>query len=318
MSFDKKDFAAAVKYFSDFLIGYPNNTLGANVIYKRLFANYFQANEAATTDAKLLAERYPKSQFTVAAMFWLSDYYRDKRIYDKADTVLGEIITKYKDDEDTVSQALYDRAYICYKINAEERALSYLNELYEKYPNNKVVSEGYFLSGDILSAKADFGNAIIFYRKAAERRPDSSLENACLGRTGDCYFSIYSTTQDKKNLEEAVAFYTKLLESKNIPTDIFNQTLYKLGKSYELSGNEAAALERYNELIYGYVIEENNLKPVWNVKAAHAAISIYMKRNTPEAARNAINIYKKLIDMKINLGEDYRKIIEDLKKKYKI
>lgn len=319
MSFDKKDFAAAVKYFSDFLVGYPNNTLAANVIYKRLFANYFQANdEAAITDAKLLAERYPKSQFTVAAVFWLSDYYRDRRIYDKADIVLGDIIAKYKDDEDTVSQALYDRAYICYKINAEERALSYLHELYEKYPNNKIVSEGYFLSGDILSAKANFADALIFYRKAAERRPDSSLENACLGRMGDCYFSMYSPSQDKKNLEEAVTLYTRLLESKNVPTDIFNQTLYKLGKTYELLGNETAALERYNELIYGYVIEENNLKPVWNVKAAHAAVSIYMKRNTPEAARNAINIYKKLIDMKINLGEDYRKIIEDLKKKYKI
>lgn len=320
--YDKKDYVQAISHFSEFLKNYPNNPLAANVLYKRLYSNYFQGNiDAAVEDVKILSERYPKSQFTVAALFWLSDYYSAHRIYDKADAVLGDIIIKYKDDEDTVSQALYDRAYICLKSNSTDRALNYLKELFEKYPDNKIVSEGLFLCGDVYSEKNDYLNAITYFMKASERRPGSELETAVWGRVGDCNFSLYSKAFDKKYLEEAVSSYGHVIKNKKISGDLRNQALFKTGRSYELMGDSDKALEKYNELIYGYKIdldEGRNVKPVWLVKAAKAAVSIHLKQNTPENAKAAIDIYRNLIELNIGPVEDYKKTLDDIRKKYKI
>ena len=320
--YDRKDYVQAISHFSEFVKNYPNNPLAANVLYKRLYSSYFQGNiDAAVEDVKILSERYPKSQFTVAALFWLSDYYGAHRIYNKADAVLGSIIEKYKDDGETISQALYDRAYICFKSNSNDRALNYLNELFEKYPDNKIVSEGLFLCGDVYSEKNDYLNAITYFKKASERRPGSELETAVWGRVGDCNFSLYSKAFDKKYLEEAISCYEHVIKNKKISGDLRNQAIFKMGRSYELMGDSDKALEKYNELIYGYKIdvdEGRNVKPVWLVKAAQAAVSIYIKRNTPENAKAAADIYRKLMDLNVGPVEDYKKILDDIRKKYKI
>jgi hypothetical protein len=102
---------------------------------------------------------------------------------------------------------------------------------------------------------------------------------------------------------------------------IRNQTKYKLGRCYELLDNENDALDMYNALLYDYQVDQENgikRKPVWVVKAAHAAIRIYFKIDTPEAAQEAIRVYRLLKQMKLKTGENFDGFIKNIQAKYSL
>lgn len=318
---DKK-YSEAGKMFSSLAETYPANPLAPNALYKKYYCEYFQGNEnEAVENAKKLIDRYPKSRFSSSALFWLVDYFRELKDYEKAVSFLDELISKFRDDKEISAQALYEKAYVFSKAEKPNRALDCLKELNQKYPDNKVASDGLFLCGDIYSAKGDYAEAITYYQKAAERRPGSALETASIGRIGDCEFSLYTKTFNKEYLHKSVKEYEKVLERKDISPFIKNQCLYKMGKCFELLGYDNMALTKYRELIYGYRIDKargREVSPVWTVKAGHSAISLYLKEGSPEAVKSAMEIYKVLIKLNVDLADDYKKLLEKLKEKYNI
>ena len=106
-----------------------------------------------------------------------------------------------------------------------------------------------------------------------------------------------------------------------MPLSVLNQTKYKLGRCYELLNEENDALDMYNELLYGYQIDQKanpDKKPVWVVKAGRAAILMYLQMNTPEAAREAIRVYRILKSMNLKTGEDFDGYIKNIEKKYSL
>ncbi len=322
ISYLRHEHIMADQYFTEFIQKYQSSPLLPRALYRRIHTRYsMRKDQDAIKDVQTLKEKFPKSPITAAAMFWLVDHYRENGANDMAQTVLREIIEKFAADKEIPGQALYDLAYISNRIGKDKEAVVAIQEIYKKYPDTKAVSEAMFLHGDILSSQGNFKNALTFYLKSAERRPGSPLETACWGRIGDCNYSLYTKDFDKKHLIEAVSYYKKILKKADISPLIREQSLFKQGKSYERLNKDEEALENYLKLIYNYEREMKtgmNPNPLWMNKGAKAAISIYMERNKPEEALKAIKIYRKLIDLGDPLSDEYKKIIANIRQRYKI
>ncbi len=322
IGFDNGNFKMAEENYSKVVDSYPKDEIAPNALYKRLYSHFLAGNdEAAAKDLELLRKNYADSMFTIKGLFWQADFLRDNGKFDKAEAVLQDIASKYSSNSQVAAESIYESAYICYKAGKNDKAFKYLDELSEKYPNESIVSEGFMLRGDMLSDANDFEKAIPFYTKAAERRPGSNLETACLGRLGDCYFSIAWKTPDNTNVMTAADYFKKIIARQNVSLNFRDQALYKLGKCDESIGDKGSALARYREIIYGYKVDTGKGEvrdPVWLVKATQAAARIYLEKETPEAAEVAVGIYRNLVDLKIEPVEDYKKFIREIREKFKL
>lgn len=322
VAFDNSDFTKASSYFSELVKNYPDSKLAPNSLYKKLCCEYASGNEnASLKTARTLINKYGASEFAPAALFWLIDYYREKGSLDKAAAVVSETMGKYKDDTAVSAQALYESANISILSKDYDKALASLKELNEKHLHQEINTEGLYLSGEILSEKGDYAEAVKYYKKAAERRPSSALEVSCIGRVGDCCLALYAKTFQKQQIDEAISCYNRILEKNNITPDIRNQSLYKLGKCYETCDNIKEAIAKYRELIYTYKLQTEKglaVDKIWIVKAIHSAISIYMKIASPEAMDNVVKAYKMLIKINPDMADEYQRIIENLRNKYKV
>ncbi len=322
LSYQIRDFTRGAEIFRDFTVRYPGNAMVPNAFYKCLYAAYYNEDEeeiSRLTD--YLIVRFLDSPFTIAALFWQVDYLRNQGQIKPAEEILKKIESLYPGREDIVAQSLYDRAIIAENTTGSDAALKILQELFSRYPNSKNTVDALYLAGNIASRKGSYGDAVVYYRQVAQLRPQSQLEIAALGRIGDCNFTIYGKSHDSKYLNDAMAVYGKIIAMTNLDPAVRSQTMYKLGKCYEAMDNEDKALEIFNELLYGYQLEQNKGKrynPIWAVKAGYAAAMIHLRRSTPESAAEAVKIYRQLESMQLDTGEDFKKLINNIKTKYKI
>ena len=320
--FSQKKFAEVVKTLKDFPAKYPKNEFAPNALYKMVFACYqLQKWDEMEKAVRLLAKDYPKSDYCIAAEFWLVDCFRNRGEYKQAEAWIQEMRERYAADPEVSAQLLYDSALICFRSRKSQQALQYLEELFKQYPKDNVNADALFLAGNVASREGNYALAEIYYDRAAKLRPKSDFEIACIGRMADCNYSLYNNTFDLKLLKKAAQSYKKLLELQNMTPSIRNQTKYKLGRCYELLNEENDALDMYNELLYGYQVDKENgldRKPVWVVKAANAAILMYLKMNTPEAAQEAVRVYRLLKKMNLKTGENFDGFIKNIQAKYSL
>jgi TolA-binding protein len=322
IAYNSQKFAMASELFADFARKYSDNDKAPNALYKRLYANYFGGiDEAALKDADNLMKLYPKTKYATAAMFWKVDWLREHRKFPEAVALLKLMQEKYKTDDLTVAQALFELAVIDGATGKLDQALESLKIIFNKYSSSPVVSEAYLLAGDTLSRGGKYTQAIEYYARGARLRPDSPLEITCRGRLGDCNFVIFNKTADTKYLDSAITEYNALLKLKSLSPAMRGQTIFKLGRSYELQDSIKQALNCYAEVILGYKLDlkgSPDLSPIWAVKSAYATIVIYLKEGTPESAAKAIGIYKTLQEMDVKTGEDFTRLIDEIENKYQL
>ena len=320
--FAQNKFAEVIELFKDFTEKYPKSEFAPNVLYKIIFA-YYQLHKWDEMKKAILVmvKNYPDSTYCVAAEFWFIDCLRNRGKYDEAEKWIQRMFKKYPKNAEISAQLLYDCALVCSKSRKSEKALKCLGELFKKYPNDNINAKALFLAGNIASREGNYSLAEIYYRRAARLRPKSAFETACFGRIADCNYSLYNNTFDPKLLKKAAEGYKKLLEKRDLSSSIRNQSKYKLGRCYELLNEEDDALDMYNELIYGYQVDQKNgikRKPIWVVKAANAAIRIYLDINTSESAQEAIRVYRLLKEMKLKTGENFDGFIKNIQTKYSL
>jgi len=266
-------------------------------------------------------KEFPDNQYTVAANFWEVDYYRDLGDFKKAEALLSAMNTRFGRKKDVKKDILYESAFIAFKRGQEQQALAQVSELLKLEPEGDIAARAAYLQGDIFSEIGDYAAAVNSYQACLKNLPGYELENACRGRLGDCNYSLYSKNHDDKYLDNAIAEYNVLSGRRNLSSSIRQQTLFKLGKCYEGKKDDEKAMEYYKELIFNYKTDSASgvyTRPVWLVKAAYAAIDIYMAQDTPEAAAAAVNVYNVLNGLNLNIGDDYRKIIEKIRRKFKL
>jgi tetratricopeptide (TPR) repeat protein len=173
-----------------------------------------------------------------------------------------------------------------------------------------------------LSSLGKYQDAIASYTEARAKSNDEDLLTASTGRIGDCYFATLNYAQDKKQaLLDAITSYQKVLSPKSISIFIKTQTLYKLGKSYELLEEIEKAIEAYHEAFYSNIIcmeQEKNPSKIWMVKSAIALTRLLQEKNTPEGADAAIKILKELIKFNIEPVSDFQQRIDEIRSLYKL
>jgi tetratricopeptide (TPR) repeat protein len=320
--FSQNKFAGVVEQLKNFPTKYPKNEFAPNALYKIIFAYYqLQKWEEVEKSVRLLAKDYSDSEYCIAAELWFIDCLRSRGEYGQAEKWIGGLLKKYSEDSEVSARLLYDYALICSHSRKSVQALKLLEEIFEKYPKNDINARALFLAGDIASGEGDYAVAEDYYLRAARLRPESDFEIACLGRIADCNYSLYNKTLDRKLLKKASESYKKLLEVKKMTPSVRNQTKYKLGRCYELLDDENAALDLYNELLYGYQVDQEKgikIKPVWVVKAATAAIRMYLEMDTAESAEEAIRVYQLLKKMKLKTGENFDGYIKNIQTKYSL
>ena len=320
--FSQKKFAEVIEMFKDFSTKYPKNAFAPNALYKIIFA-YYQLHKWDEMEQaiRLLVKKYPYSNYCIAAEFWFVDCLRNRGKYNQAEKWIQEMLNKYSKNPEVSAQLLYDSALLCFRSRKSERALKNLEELFKKYPKNNLNAKALFLAGNIASREGNYSLAEIYYHRAARLRPESTFEIACLGRIADCNYSLYNNTFDKKLLKKAAKGYKALLDKKDLSPSIRNQSKYKLGRCYELLNEESDALDMYNELLYDYQVDQGNgikRKPIWIVKAANAAIHIYLEIGTSDSAHEAIRVYRLLKEMKLKTGENFDSFIKNIQTKYSL
>ena len=108
---------------------------------------------------------------------------------------------------------------------------------------------------------------------------------------------------------------------KNISDFIKVQTLYKLGRCYELSKKNKKAVEMYHESFYSNIINiKKGKNPVykWFVKSGIALTRLLQIEDTPKTAQAAIDVLQDLIKYWAQPSKDFQLRINEIKKQYKL
>ena len=312
----------AVEYFEKIISCYKNTIVEKETLYKLVYANLLLRNfDKAAKYAEILSKNYPDTDSSVQAQFWLANYYQSNRQFNEAIKKLQTIIDLNKDSS-VVSNAYLKQANAYYEAGNSTSALQILHILQNRYPDSAIISESYFLQGNILSSVGKYSEAIVSYTEAYTKSDNEDLLIASTGRIGDCYFATLNYVQDKKQaILNAITNYKKVLSEKNLSIFITTQTLYKLGKSYELLEDMEKAMEAYHEAFYSNIIcmeQETNPSKVWMVKSAIALIRLLQEKNTPEGADAAIKTLKELIRFNIEPISDFQQKIDEIRSLYKL
>ena len=319
-------YSQGIEYFEKILKEYKKTNKTPNVLYHLLYANYLAGNnEASVKYAKILINEYPKSEFAIQTLYWITNYYSSNKDFNKALESLTKIQNKFSKKPTIVSRALYDRAYILNIDGKPTEALEILNDLENDYSTMPILPKSLFLKGDILSSNGKYLDAISYYLKATQTNQDPTLDNAAWGRVGDCYFAQINYAKNKKQksdfLLKAVDYYQKIIAEKSLSPLFKIQTLYKLGKCYELIDEKEKALTMYHEAVYGTVLDaEQGETPSteWFAKSGIALARMLQDKETASAAEAAISVYKTLIQYKIQPIQDFLQRIKELSNNYKL
>ena len=81
--------------------------------------------------------------------------------------------------------------------------------------------------------------------------------------------------------------------------DLAWQAEYKIGRCKEKMGQSAEALEHYVNVVYGYLADAtkgNPGNPLWFTRAAFSAAAI---QESDEKWREAVNLYKRVIEANV-------------------
>jgi tetratricopeptide (TPR) repeat protein len=319
ISLEEGEYKDGAEKFALLYSKYPDSALAANALYRKIYCGYLSGDLKQTeNDITLITAKYPRSEYSAFALIWLADMNKNAGKDEEAEKIYPKILKEYPDFKELAAEALYELAVLSRKKGETQKALSLLDELSEKFPEQSHCSEGYFLRGDILSGNSEYEKAIPFFMKASVKRPGSLLAVASFGRLGDCYFAL--SPNDPSNLVKAADYYRKVLDSPLAPIDIREQAMFKFGRCEEKLGDYGAALAKYRELIYNYEADwDRGLKrdALWLSKSGDSAIKIYLEKGNEDGLEMSEKLYSKLLDMGVDTIKQMRQNIDALREKIK-
>ncbi len=322
LAFREREFAAAAGGFRRYAELVPKASDAPVALYRAVLASYFggMAGEMALA-LSALDNAYPDSPGAVEARLQVAGcLLRDKRL-DEAQKLIDLVAAhKSASDPEVAAELLYLRAELAAARQEQAEALTLYRQLLDRHLSSSFGADAAFAAGNLLADSGNYAEALTYYRRAKELRPAGVFGDACSGRIADCRYSLYSETLDPEDLAAAVGGYRELA-GKSADGRVRLQSLYKLGKSLELSGKPEEALAAYDRLLYLARDQRRNgiaPDPVWTGKAAYAACLAYLKGGTPEGAGSALRAIGMLEEMNLPAGEEFDRIREEIKRKHNL
>lgn len=131
------------------------------------------------------AEKYPKSQFEQATLYFQASNISRLQFWTKAASLLDKFFEKHPDPSKNVyfAFALFDRANCHYALNENAPALEKLTRLETEFSKADMIDMAYSLKGNILQSDGNRDEAESYYKKAlelAERRGNKVVAGEAL------------------------------------------------------------------------------------------------------------------------------------------
>ncbi len=307
--------------YAGFAGRFPRHRLAANALFKAMQAAFVARDDAMMrqTSSQLTGD-YPSSEYTVSALFLQADFLSGENRLQDALGVLGKIADLVKDSHpDQLAQCYFDQARIYARQSHTGKAIDILKMILEKYVSSATAADAALLSANLHSDRGDYQYAMELYDRAAKLRPGGRFADVCSERIADCEFSRAAETHDLKLFRSAAERYRQLA-LKNDQETVYS-CLYKLGRSREFSGDAHEALAAYGELLYRAVEARKNNRyfdAVWVGKAVYAAALLHLQKASPASAREALRILRTAGQLDLRTGDDFDKMAESIRSRYKI
>jgi len=321
IAFENQEFEVATQ---EFLAFYRQNTadkLAVEALFFALQSAWLSNDRAAAQQIlEIFKTQYAQSSFYRDALFQMVDFYRADGKNTEALALLTQLAGAYANDPDCMAEILFHRAQIYAAQKDTEKAQAVLKELLEKYVKSSFVDDAAFLLGSLYSDRRDFKTALEYYKRALELSPAGAQSALISGRIADCYYEMYCESLDMEDLKKAIEIYRKSAEGSMAP-GVKLQSLYKLGKSLELSDNLPGALDCYERILYladGYIKDNQKIEIIWVAKAAQNACLAYSKNDNAASRKNIVRIIGMYKAMNLpDIGELDR-IYQEIQRKNKL
>ncbi|MDT8389491.1 MAG: tetratricopeptide repeat protein [Lentisphaeria bacterium] len=313
---------------------YAQSGLPPHALYERARLNFLYGKTgAALTDCDTFLDKYPRLPLAADIQLWQGDHYfsiarqRVEQNPAEKDTLYGRALKAYLG---AVSQhprtpaarrALFEVARIHHYLNNIQEARRYLDRLIDQLPVPDAPRLGgmaYIQLGDILSETGDYLTALEAFRKAREHVTDTDLVLASKGREADMWISLTGpeeagSEKQREYLVKAAELLTAVAETAPPASEVRAEALFKLGKTWEMRGDEEQAVDIYLTVAYSYEKDvKSGVIRHWHYypRAVFAAGGILERQGKYE---QALRCYQRLARSKLPAAAEAEAKVQQIK-----
>ena len=193
--FNKKDYAAAQKYFQRIMLSYPNEEYAGQAYFYNAECYFFLQNmDQAASAYKSFYINYPNDKMVAQAMFQVGVSFFNKKDFEKAGVAFDEFLKRFPQDKLAKDAAL--NVALCNKkaFRLDEAVKSYQNYLL-LFPNDAKAPFVRLQIGLLHATKGNFTQAIQDY----ESIPSGTAERTeAQYRIGDAYENMHKDAEARE------------------------------------------------------------------------------------------------------------------------
>jgi len=301
--------ADALEKFETVSTTWPDGEEGRQAFYMRGFCRYLEGDrEKGVEICRTFTKQHPDSVWTPDVLFWLGEHYYNRGDYAEAQNMFTDVADRFADHE-SADEALLWAGHAALRQDSFLQAFDLYSRLARTCPQSELLTEARFAQGEALSELGEFPRAVLAYEEVIKTAPDSPLAAQARGRLGDCLFMLGGS--DTTRYTEALRAYETLFKLPAIPGALKLQALYKMGRTEQKLGETDKAFARFMETVYAG-LETQPLAPdaaLWFTRAALDAAAIQENR---QHWREAVNIYRRLIEAAVPAAGEAQKRIEKI------
>ena len=220
IEFEKNNFKKAKEYFEKVVEEGEGEIYFDSIL--KIGDCYFNLGEYETAE-NYYNQLKENNKFFQWAKFQIAKIEKSRKNIEKSIEILNSI--DYKEDNELKFNILYEKANNYIFLERWDEAEKILNDILNEFPENNKISEIYFKLGILKFNKRDFGNAVIFLKKA-ELIGENSIKEKSLFFLGYIYYI-------KKDFNEAFNWWNEL-KNKFPESSFISIISYKYKKMKEM------------------------------------------------------------------------------------
>ncbi len=236
--FNKKDYAAAQKYFQRIMLSYPNDEYAGQAYFYNAECYFFLQNmDAAASAYKSFYINYPDDKMVGQAMFQVGVSFFNEKDYAKAGDGFGEFLKRFPQNPLAKDAAI--NVALCYKkaFRIEEAIKAYQNYL-QLFPNDDKANFVRLQIGTLYASKGDFQNAI---RQFSTVSAGTAERTEAQYHIGDAYQNMHEDAQ-------AQQAFQRLLTAGPRDNEFRIAGLLELAKMIEAKGSTQGLKTIYSDI----------------------------------------------------------------------
>ncbi len=293
---------------------WPDSLEAPQAFYMRGFCRYMQGDtEGALTLCQSFITKYPDSIWTPEVLFWVGEHYYNRGSYAQAKSIFLDIAARFPKHE-LSDEALFWAGNSLLKQDSFLEAFTTFSRLAKESPDSPLILKTRFAQGEALTELGEFPRAILAYEEVIKTAPDDPLADRARGRLADCLFTL--GTSEVIRYKESLEAYQSLYKRPSAPFALRLQALYKIARCEAKLGLKEKAFARYMEVVYSGAIQIEPLSPEASPWFTRAAFDAAAYQEQQQQWKEAVNIYKRIIQANVPAKNEAQKRIEKIEREH--